>query len=101
MIEYLTPNCGAEFSYTNPDKTLVELFDSGKYLSCLHQAMAVTYLTVAPHKVTAMIADDGVLHELVHLASDINVCTHSSKDWVRDELVKLDAESVKLLARFA
>lgn len=55
----------------------LELFDAGKWLECLHACMFATSRRV-------LLEDDQLLHELVHLALGIDICTHNTMAGLRE-----------------
>jgi hypothetical protein len=71
------------FSGYRSGETPLELFDAGRWLECLHGCMIGITVT---HE---HIEDDGVLHELVHLALGIPICHQSSMGYIRDEVGKI------------
>lgn len=78
---------GRLFSFTGwtPGETPLELFDRGEWLQCLHACMFASSRSA--------IEDDGVLHELVHLALGIEICTHNSMAMLRSDVAAIDLVS--------
>lgn len=68
-----------------PGESPVELFDAKRWLECLHACMFA-----ASRKVT--LEDDGLLHELVHLALGVEICTHNTMGDLRAEIVALEGQ---------
>ena len=64
-------------------------FDRGQWLLCLHACMLCLSLLNESHQTQIAIEDDGLLHELVHLASDIDICTHTSIPELRQAVADL------------
>lgn len=77
---------GRNYSFDGfpPGETPVELFDAGRWLECLHACMAGVMVN------RLHIEDDGVLHELVHLALGVEICTHSSMGGLRNEICEIE-----------
>lgn len=90
-MEYNAPNTGAQFSFTQwqEGESPIERFDRGEWLQCLHGLLLI--LSILDWKRTTMkgIADDGVLHELVHLALGIDICTHHTLHSLRLQVVEI------------
>lgn len=82
--EYRTSR-GRSFSFSGwaPGETPLDHFDRGEWLKCLHGCM---FAASRVH-----IEDDGVLHELVHLALGVDICTHNSLDDLRVEVAAIQA----------
>lgn len=62
--------------------TPLELFDAGRWLECLHACM------FSASRLQDL-EDDGVLHELVHLALGVEICTHTSMTALRGQVEAL------------
>lgn len=75
--EYRTPK-GRLYHFSGWDEgdTPLEYFDRGEWLHCLHSCMLMQYLLED-------VADDGLLHELVHLSLGIDICTHTTMTELR------------------
>ncbi len=75
-----------EFGYWDEGKTPVELFDKKNWLECLHACMCAASRTVTPKDV---LADEGVLHELCHLALGIAIALENSLESLRKQVLDL------------
>ena len=65
-----------------------ELFKNKEYLKCAH---ALCYLLhINNNKLIAYkaIKDNGILHEVIHLANDIEIWTHHSLDKIYNDISK-------------
>lgn len=101
---YRTPNTCARYSFAgwSPGESPVECWQSGEWLRCLHGCMLAVYLIGDPHMMRAALADDGILHELVHLAAGAEVCTHGGMERLAEEVVALqDALARRLGVRYS
>ncbi|NYT38920.1 hypothetical protein ERD78_18625 [Allopusillimonas soli] len=58
-----------------PGQSPYECWARCDYLGCLHGAMLCYHLI--GDGAQEAVADDGLLHELVHLASGMDICTHT------------------------
>lgn len=68
--------------WANGDSPL-EHFDAGRWLECLHGCMfAASRL---------LYEDDQLLHELVHLALGIDICTHTTMEELRAQVEALQS----------
>lgn len=76
------------FSGWHPTHPL-QLFDQGRWLECLHAAIFAASLQPESERAAAALEDDGVIHELAHLALGIEICTHNTLDDIRQELKEL------------
>lgn len=92
MIDYHTSS-GASFSFSgwNAGESPLECWDSRDWLKCLHGCMLCLSLLNDPENTQLAIEDDGLLHELVHLEADINICLHSSMDNIRAQIETLQS----------
>jgi hypothetical protein len=84
--EYRT-TAGRSFAFSGwpPGESPLELFDAGKWLECLHACMFAASRR-------ELLEDDQLLHELVHLALGIDICTHNTMAGLREECVRLCPE---------
>jgi|GEM_PF-993448 len=98
MIEYVT-SAGASFSFSgwNASESPLECWDSRDWLKCLHGCMLCLSLLNDPEATQRAIEDDGILHELVHLEADINICLHGSMDNIRAQIESLQARLNEVL----
>lgn len=70
-------------------------FDRKDYLGCLHGCMlAFTILDDADFTQLAVV-DDGLLHELLHLAMGIDICTHTTMNDLRTLIIDLENRMLK------
>ena len=76
--EYRT-TAGRAFHFDGwpPGESPIELFDAGKWLECLHACMFAASRR-------ELLEDDHLLHELVHLALGIDICTHNTMAGLRE-----------------
>lgn len=92
-MDYRTFLTGTRFSFSGwePGESPVECWAAGEWLKCLHGCILCCHLIGDPEITHAAVADDAILHELVHLASGIPVCTHGSMALLEDRVRKLQA----------
>jgi len=96
-VKYTTKS-GATYDFSGwrgEDPTT--FFDRRDWLGCLHGCMLCLSLLGRENWTQMSIADDGLLHELVHLAAGSEICTHNSLDKMREEVVELQRSFEKLL----
>lgn len=92
-IAYRT-HSGTKFQFDGwpPGESPVECWDAQKWVPCLHGCMLALYLLDDADLTMREIADDGVLHELVHLAQGVDICTHGSMDALRERVVAIQGD---------
>lgn len=85
--EYQTSS-GARFSFSGwaAGESPLECFDRRDWLDCLHGCMFCAGFHPDPR---VLLEDDGVLHELVHLAGGVDICTHSNLAALRNSVLAL------------
>ncbi|MBR8344180.1 hypothetical protein [Burkholderia ambifaria] len=66
-----------------------DLFDREDWVGCLHACMFAASRRANP----ADLEDDGPLHELVHLACGLSLCTHNSMDLLREQIAELESHA--------
>lgn len=89
-MDYVTGR-GVNFSFTGfaPGNDPLAHFDAYKYEECLHSCMVLVYLFTPNERQYQYLADDGLLHELIHLINGIDICTHNSIDNIRQQIKDL------------
>lgn len=100
MTDYRTSS-GANYSFSgwNESESPLECWDRQDWLKCLHGCMLCLSLLNDHEATQRAIEDDGLLHELVHLESDINICLHGDMDNIRLQIEFLqDRLAAALLA---
>lgn len=75
------------FSGWNRGESPVESFDKKEWLKCLHSCMLIASFHPDPKP---LLEDDQVLHELVHLVSDVEISSHCSLEFLREQVVELE-----------
>lgn len=90
--------CGAVFTAQYRGPSPMDLFDLGDYIACAHACAFLIGRLRDPERALMALEDDGLLHELLHLASGIPVCTfHAPADirvqveWLWRTYHRLDA----------
>jgi hypothetical protein len=87
MTEYRTSSgVGYSFSGWNAGESPLECWGKQDWLKCLHGCMLCLSLIREPVAAFRTIEDDGLLHELVHLAQGEAICLHSSMDSLRAQV---------------
>ncbi|WP_238913781.1 hypothetical protein [Achromobacter insolitus] len=74
-----------------------ECWRAGDWLGCLHGCVLCFFLLGDYRATQAAVADDGLLHELVHLASGTPICTHTGHEQLADQVVELETRLATLL----
>lgn len=89
-MDYLTSS-GAQYSFSgwNPGESPLECWDDKEWLKCLHACMFCLSMIKASQMALQAIEDDGLLHELVHLADGVDICTHGSMAALREKVIAL------------
>jgi hypothetical protein len=89
-MDYATGR-GVNFSFTGfaPGSDPLTQFNAYKYEECLHSCMVLVYLFTPKEHQYQYLADDGLLHELIHLINGIDICTHNSPDNIRQQIKDL------------
>lgn len=90
-MTYLSPK-GTKYSFSGWESgsTPVERFDLGDYIGCLHGCLLMLTLLGNEHRTQVAISDDGIVHELVHLAGGVEISTHNDLTTLRAEVVELE-----------
>lgn len=89
-MEYLSPN-GILFWFDGwRDNSPVQCFDRKDWNSCLHGCMLALTIINDPKLTQTEISDDGVLHELFHLASGIEICTNNTMPELRTQVAEIE-----------
>ena len=93
-IEYNTTKTKSKYLFSGwePTQSPIECWNSKNYLACLHGCM-LCYSFLNDSKATQLaIEDDGLLHELLHLAMKTEICTHQSLKDLEKEIIALQAK---------
>lgn len=88
MSEYQTPT-GAVYGEDYFGPLPLELFDAGSYLECAHACTFLLYRAGNAQAALNALCDDAYLHELLHLALGLTICTHGSMERLREEIASL------------
>lgn len=89
-MEYLSPK-GMRFSFSGwAQDSPTRCFYKQDWLGCLHGCLLTLTIINDPKLTQIEIADDGIVHELLHLASGIDICTHTTLTELRTEISELE-----------
>lgn len=93
MTEYLTSR-GRLYSFSGwpPYEEPLQCFDDSDWLRCLHGCMLALALLADAERTQLAIEDDGLAHELLHLATGVGLCTHNTYAGLRAEVERLQAD---------
>ena len=85
------------FGGWGPTGDPVACFERGSWMNCLHGCMLCLSLLNDPRRTQLAVEDDGLLHELLHLASGVEICTFNTMDELRALVVQLvqDFEAIR------
>lgn len=99
MSHDYTTTKGNAFSFIgfNEGESISEFFMRGEYLKAAHAASFVLGTFCHPEACKMALEDDGIVHELIHLALGIDQCTHTLMGDLMIECMRLDAEATKQL----
>lgn len=86
--EYLT-TAGHRFCDFYDGPSPLELFDAGRWAECAHACVFMIYRTGDAALALRCLEDDCVIHELLHLACGVPVCTHNGMDGVRAQVAAI------------
>lgn len=90
-MRYLSPKGTMfEFDGWNTGDRPTECFDRGDYVACIHGCMLALIIKGSPYEAQLSISDDGVIHELIHMISGVDICTCNSVQDIRAEVSKLE-----------
>jgi len=91
---YKTAKTEALYSFSGwrATESPIECWNSGIYLACLHGCMLCYSLLNDKEKTQAAIDDDGLLHELLHLAEGNEICSHQTMTDLEKEIITLQAK---------
>lgn len=89
-MQYFTSK-GTEFSFYGFDDgdRPSDHFKAGDWLTCLHGCMFLASI-LDPHESKVLMEDDGLLHELVHLALGISISTHTDMNELLCSVTELE-----------
>lgn len=82
---------GARFSFDGfclGDDPLTH-FDAQRYAKALHGVVLLVYLFTPCESQYKYLADDGLIHELIHLVEGICICSHNSMSSIRSQIEEL------------
>ena len=88
-MEYLSPN-GVRFDFSGWIlDSPIQCFDRQDWVGCLHGCMLALTILNQPELTQREIADDGLLHELLHLSGGVDVCTHTTLQELRTQIAEI------------
>lgn len=95
-MNYKSPK-GVPFSFDGwqTDETPFNCFCRKDYLGCLHGCLLALTLLGNEHRTQVAISDDGLVHELVHLAGGVEISTHTDLDTLRSEVLDLQNDLLR------
>jgi hypothetical protein len=87
---YRTPS-GALYFFDGwePGRDPVSLFDANRLLDCMHATMTALYLIGDQSQALDALADDGIIHHLLHMLEKSPTCDHRLEGWTRGELIRI------------
>jgi len=96
LADYRTAR-GRRFGFMGwaPGESPLEQFDAGNWVACLHACLLCFSALEDAEKTQEAIEDDGLLHELVHLASGVDICTHAGMADLREQVSELQEDFVE------
>lgn len=99
MTDYRTSS-GVSYSFSGWDagESPLECWDKQDWLKCLHGCMLCLSLLRNVITIRWAIEDDGLLHELVHLALDVEISAHGTMGELRMQVEHLQNRITKLEA---
>ena len=83
------------YEFAGFDRSLTDLFDSEQWAECLHATIQAYNVVDCPELTQIAVQDTGLIHELSHLASGIEICTHGSMAELRDRLEEVQRMTEK------
>lgn len=97
-MNYITSKERA-YSFTGwrPGETPLDHFDAKRWLECAHSLCVCLDLATPITEIAKAVEDDGVLHELLHLALGIEICTHNTLSEIRTEVAVLQGHMSRAL----
>lgn len=78
--------------------TPLSRFDHCDWVNCAHGVCLMLYLLDSKSRAYSSLADDGILHELIHLATGIDICTHHTLVELRRQLESLQIKFLEMMA---
>jgi len=75
-----------EFSGWLEGDSPLDHFDTGNWLQCAHGICLALSRQHDPNCAALAVEDDGLLHELIHLALGVDICTHTSMTALREQV---------------
>jgi len=86
-----------DFSGWNKGERPTDRFDCKDWLGCLHGCMLALNFIEAPIMTHLAIADDGILHELLHLELKIDICTETTMAELRTGIANIEYLALTVL----
>lgn len=80
--------------------TPLNLFDNFNYLGCLHGIMLGLTLINNERVSHQSLSDEGVIHELLHLALSIDICTENTRDSLRLEIKEIQENIMEIVRKY-
>lgn len=78
----------------------LELFDRNDYLNCLHGILLGLTLINNERVSHQSLSDEGVIHELLHLALSIDICTENTRDSLRLEIKEIQENIMEIVRKY-
>lgn len=98
MSEYKVSS-GARFSFCGWEngEDPVSCFNRRDWIGCLHGICLMLYRTGDKNQALNALADDGIVHELVHLMARIDICTHHTEVSLRRQIKNLQTKFLETI----
>jgi hypothetical protein len=84
-----------EFSGWSLGESPLDHFDAGRWLECAHGVCLALSRHHDVNCAALAVEDDGLLHELIHLALGIDICTHTNTTELRGKVAALQNDAPK------
>lgn len=78
----------------------LDCFDKKDYLNCLHGIMLGLTLINNERVSHQSLSDEGVIHELLHLALSIDICTENTRDSLRLEIKEIQENIMEIVRKY-
>lgn len=80
---YYRTAAGRKFTLGYDGPSPLQLFDEQRWAECAHACAYLISLRGDPELALRSLQDDALIHELLHLACGIEICTHNGRGNVR------------------